>query len=181
MPKLTDQSYPALTIPLAVPLQNSVNNVTTLDVIGQKTDTEVGNSVYSLLYRLDVDHHAATNVYPSLAAGAQIISAAADWAYGISTDIVPAAGGIATDFRLRFLILEACSDDGVFQLELTYGNADIIFLTMRYAVIGGFFGNQILQMLSSVLIPGGSRVRGRLASSDGLANQCTQRLSIAYR
>ena len=88
---------------------------------------------------------------------------------------------VAFDFRVQFVQLEACNKDGVFQLELSYGAADTVFNTVRYAQAGGFFGNVSLFLMSSPLIPANSRIRARLASSDGLANQCTQRLSIAYR
>jgi hypothetical protein len=177
---LSPESYPPLTIPMAVPLQNSVNNVTMADVIGQKTDTELGNSIYSLLYRLDVDNHFPMSVWPTLAVGSPVVSAHAVWTYGAMTEIMP-AGTVVFPFRIRFVHIEAIDKDGVFQLEMCYGGADTVFHTVRYAQSGGFFGNMHLSLLSSSLIPANSRIRMRLASSDGLANQCTQRISVAYR
>jgi len=177
---ISSQSYPPLTIPLAVPAQNSVNNVTTNDVIGNKTDTILGDSIYSMLQLLSADHKQPMDVWPTLAAGIPVVSSAANWTYGIVTEIIP-AGTIATPFNIHAIVPETCSDDGVFQLALYYGAADTLFMTVRYAIVGGFFGNTFIWTRSSPLIPANSRIRAALASSDGFANQCTQSLSLAYR
>lgn len=177
----TSQSFPPIALPIPpVPAPDSAADVNIADVIGNKLDTAAGSSLYALLKRIDLDHHNEIQCYPSLADGAQVVSANANWAYGAYAQIVPVATIVAADFNIHYVTIEACNKDGRFQLELYYGAADTVFATVRYSVIGGFFGNTVVTALSSPPIPAGSRIRARLASDDGLANQCTQRISLAY-
>jgi hypothetical protein len=45
--------------------QNSSNNNNIKDIIGNKNDTIVGNSLYSLFYKTNKYFHSAANTYPN--------------------------------------------------------------------------------------------------------------------
>ena len=177
---LSSQAYPALTIPLAVPGADSANNVTTNDVVGQKTDTVAGNSLYSLAHRAEHDRHNRLGVFPTLAAGSALVSSAANWTYGLITELMAAAAAPAGDYHITRVVVEATNKAGVFELALYYGAADTLFATVRYAVVTALASVALVLPLTGPVIAGGSRIRAQLASSDGLANQATQALSLGW-
>lgn len=121
---------------------------------------------------------AERKVYPTLAAGATVISAAANWTYGAYAVIVP-ADTLTNDFQISGISVESCSDNAVYQLELYKGVGTDVVTGVRFAVEGGFFGNQVY-IVGSEIVDGGSQVRARLASSDGALNQGTITISIIY-
>lgn len=174
---LTDQAIAQLA-DLTVPAQNSAANATMRDVIGNKTDNSLGNSIYSVVNCLRHHFFTESKVYPTLAVGATVVSAAANWAYGAYATIVPAAT-ITVNFHVHDIAIETCDKNAVFQLELYKGAADDVIAGVRFAVIGGFWGNS-LYALSSERVAANERVRIRLASSDGALNQATMTLSIGY-
>lgn len=91
------------------------------------------------------------------------------------------ANAITEDFIVQTFTIESCNNDGVFELEFYYGASDIIFASYRFAVNGGFFGVPApTPRVSSPVIPANSRIRAKIASSDGLANQATLTISIGY-
>ena len=117
-------------------------------------------------------------VYPSLAAGATVVSANANWAYGAYATVIP-INTITNAFHVVAVSIESCDRNAVFQLELYKGAADDIITAVRFAVEGGFFGNQ-LYVLGSEEIEANSLVRARLASSNGLALIATIAISVVY-
>lgn len=117
-------------------------------------------------------------VYPTLAAGATVVSANANWAYGEYAVVVPAST-IDTHFQINGISIESCTDNAIFQLELYKGAADDVVTAVRFAVEGGFFGNQVY-IVGSEIIDANLQVRARLASSDGLLNQATITISVIY-
>jgi len=177
---LSPESYPALTIPLAAPGADSANNVTTNDVVGNKTDTIAGNSLYSLLHRAEHDRHNMMGVFPTQAAGSALVSNNANWTYGGITEIMAAASAPAGDYHITRVVVEATNKAGVFELALYYGAADTLFATVRYAVITALASAGIVLPITGPVITGGSRIRAQLASSDGFANQATQAISLGW-
>ena len=117
-------------------------------------------------------------VYPSLAAGATVVSANADWTYGAYATVV-AAGVITVRYHIVNVSIESCNRNAVFQLQLYKGAADDVVATVRFAVSGGFFGNQLYQT-NSEPIEASSQLRARLASSNGLAEIATITISVGY-
>jgi hypothetical protein len=117
-------------------------------------------------------------VYPTLAAGATVVSSTANWTYGAYAEVVPAST-ITTDFRITGIAVESCNRDAVFELQLYKGATDVIVSSIRFSVNGGFFGNQVY-LITSTLIDANARVRARLASSNGAAEQATITASIMY-
>lgn len=163
---------------MPVPTADSTANANMADVIGNKTDTHEGNSIYS---RLDEVYDNLNNerlCYPSLANGVSVVSANADWTYGNYATVVPVST-ITNDFHIIAVSIEACDRDAVFQLELYKGAADDVVQAVRFAVNGGFFGNQIY-VLGSEEVEANSQIRARLASSNGAAQIATIAISIVY-
>jgi hypothetical protein len=119
-----------------------------------------------------------TQVYPSLGAGTAVLSSNADWTYGAYATVV-AAGVITDHFHPTHVNIEACDENAIFQLQLYKGAADAVICTVRFAISGGFFGNQVYMVISAP-VEGGSQVRARLASSNGAAAQATIAMSICY-
>lgn len=162
----------------SIPAVNSTANTTMADVIGSKTDTHDGNSLYSRADALYDSIHVERNVYPTLAAGATVISGDTNWALGAYATVI--AGSVITnDFHIMAVSIESCNKDGVFELNLYKGAGDDTVTAIRFAIEGGFYGNQVY-VIGSEEVAANSQIRARLASSDGQANQATITLSIIY-
>jgi len=109
---------------LKVPLQNSVNNIDERDVIGNKTDDELGNSLFSKLYILERHIHSPAKVYPTLA-GATVINKVNSSAWGLDalpTEIIP-VNTITVPFDIHFMNLESTSANDQYELLLFKGLA----------------------------------------------------------
>jgi len=161
-----------------VPVADSANNVNWGDVIGSKLDTHDGHSIYSNVDAILDSIASERQVYPSLAAGATVVSAGANWTYGAYATVVPATT-IANDFHILGLSIESCDKNDVFQLELYKGGADDIVAAVRFAVSGGFFGNQVY-IIGSEHIEAEAQIRARLACSAGGAGAGTITMSVVY-
>ena len=121
---------------------------------------------------------AARKVYPSLTAGASISSANTDWVYGNYATIVPTIT-ITQDFHILGVSIESCDRDGIIQLELYKGAGDEIVTAVRFALDGGFYGNQVY-VVGSGLIDANSQVRARIAFSAGTTFVATITISLIY-
>jgi len=117
-------------------------------------------------------------VYPTLAAGATVVSANTDWTYGVYATVVPAST-ITSAFHVLAVSIESCDQNATLQLELYKGAADDIIQAIRFNVTGGFFGNQVY-VIGSKEVDANARVRARLASSNGTAAIATITMSIVY-
>lgn len=160
----------------AVPAADSTDNYSWGDVIGNKTDTWEGDSLYSLARAAANRFHAETLVYPTLANGAAVVSVAALWTWSGYFTIVP-ANAIAVDFHLLAVQIESCDQNGVFEFELYSGPTDDLIAAFRLVVFGGFFGN-VRYPLSSEPTMANSQIRARVAGGNGLITNLT--MSIEY-
>jgi len=107
---------------LNIPLKNSVNNIKETDVIGNKTDDVLGNSIYSKLYILEKHIHSPAKVYPTLAL-ATIINKVNSSAWGLDatfTQIIP-LNTITVPFDIHFINLETISSNDQYELLLFEG------------------------------------------------------------
>ncbi len=88
----------------AVPSKNSVDNVDTADVTGNKTDDHDGNSIMSFVHRIDEHLHKASEVYPdhTAAAIAEVVSHADAITQGVATEIIP-LNAIDDSYDVHFL------------------------------------------------------------------------------
>ena len=142
-------------------------------------DAVSGSLAYRVLRMYD-DNYSPVSVYPTLAAGAALVSTAANWTLAAAAEIMPAVDAPATDFLLHAVVIESMSKDGVFELVLYYGAGDTECARVRFSQNGGFFGYCVLKT-PSVLIPADSRIYGSLACSVGGAGAATATVSIIYR
>lgn len=161
-----------------VSAQNSTANAVTADVIGNKTDDNTGDSLYARVDELYDQFQEERFVYPTLADGAAIVSANTDWTFGAYAEVVP-ANTIANPFHVMIVSIEACDRDAVFELQLYQSAADEVVTSIRFAVDGGFYGNQVYD-IKSAEIPANARVRARVASSNGTAQVATIAISVVY-
>jgi hypothetical protein len=121
-----------------------------------------------------------SKVWPTLLAGATVQShAATDWAYGTIAVIVP-ANQIASRFHIHNISVESCDKNGVFQLALYRGATENLIATVRFSVIGGFWGNSVY-VIASEVCAANDQIRAKLAYSDvSVSGQATMTLSVCY-
>ena len=139
----------------------------------------VANSLAYRLLRMYDDNYQPVSVYPTLASGAEVISAAEDWVLGSLATVVPASE-ITSDFLIHIVTVETMSKDGVFELVLYSGAGDAEVARVRFSFINGFYGNSVFKV-PSALVAANSRIRAALACSDGAMGAATATISIAYR
>jgi hypothetical protein len=139
----------------------------------------VANSLGDLVQSLYNANYTQGRVYPTLAAGATIVSANADWTLGALATIIPAST-VAVPFHISSVVVETCNQNAIFELAIYQGAGDTLVSTIRFAVTGGFFGNTVY-LIPSVKLAANVRIRAALASSDGAANQATITASLVYR
>jgi hypothetical protein len=163
---------------LTVPTADSAANTTLRDVVGNKTDTVAGDSLYALTLDVYENMNRQVYVYPTLAAGATVLSGTADWSYGAYAEVVPAST-ITNDYHIRSVQIETCDENAIFQLELYSGAGDTLVSAVRFSVAGGFFGNSVY-VIGSAHVAANSRLRARIASSNGTAAQATTTVSVSY-
>ena len=161
-----------------VPAWNGTDNIFMRDVVGNKLDNTLGDSMMSRVRNIWNLNNMTRSVYPNCAAGIPIVSANANWAFGGYATIV-AAGALVNPYHVHSISLESVSHDGAYQLELYHGAGDILATAIRFAQLGGFFGNAVYNTGSASIL-GGERLRARIAYSAGLANIATVVLSISY-
>jgi hypothetical protein len=143
------------------------------------TSESVTNSLGDLVQSLYNANYTQGRVYPTLAAGATIVSANADWTLGALATIIPAST-VAVPFHISSVVVETCNQNAIFELAIYQGAGDTLVSTIRFAVTGGFFGNTVY-LIPSVKLAANVRIRAALASSDGAANQATITASLVYR
>jgi len=142
------------------------------------TGDMVTGSLADIINDISLHSQARGLVYPTLAAGATVVSSNTDWVLGALATVVPAST-IGVDFHPHDISVESCDRDAVFELVLYYGGGDTEFCRKRFAISGGFFGNVQIP-LTSLKIPADSRIRAALASSNGTAQVATITMSITY-
>jgi len=146
-----------------------------LDSTGESVDNSLGDLTQSLYNA----NYTEGRVYPTLAAGATVVSANANWTLGALATVVPASQ-ITVAYHVSSVIIETCDRNAVFELALYHGAGSALVSTVRFAVTGGFFGNSVY-LVPSIKIPANDRIQAALASSDGANFVATITISIVYR
>jgi len=141
-------------------------------------DAVAGSLAYRILRMYD-DMNQPIFVYPTLAAGATIVSAAVNWTLGAVAEVVP-VNTITSNFLIQNVAVETMSKNGVFELVIYSGAGDDEVARIRFSVVGGFFGNTVYRV-PGALIAANSRIRAALACSDGGAGAATATISVSYR
>jgi hypothetical protein len=164
-------------VSLAVPSVDSANNASINDVTGNKNDTHNGTSTRAIAHKLDEHAHGAQKVYPTLADGITLTTAAGDWGLGTVTQIVPAST-IGSDFDIHEVVIEDVDTQGkTYELVLYAGAGDTEIGRTRFAASANKGGvpNATIQ---TDLVVADSRIRAALAIQDGGSK--TAVVSIRY-
>jgi hypothetical protein len=161
-----------------VPAQNSADNLTASDVIGNKTDTHVGNSLYSHAETIDDHVHSASKVYPTLADGVTVTATTAGttWTLGALVEIVPAST-ITVDFDIHHVSIEALSANSVYELVLYAGAGDTEIGRVRFTKNAVMDGTMNIPMQTPI-IAANSRIRAAIATTND--NGETADISLFY-
>jgi hypothetical protein len=115
----------------AVPQVDSAENETSHDVIGNKSDTVAGDSLYALLLQLLAEHeilsdhiHSAPNAYPRGAGAVLVAKSAGEWAAvpDTKTEIIP-ANTITSPFDSHWISVNSITANGEYELYLYSGAA----------------------------------------------------------
>lgn len=166
--------------PKKVPVvsQDSENNTYMQEVIGNKTDTYSGTSLFSNIKLIQEHLHSASNVYPTLADGITVTSSASEWTLGEFVEIIPAST-ISTDFDIHNVEVSAISDNDVYELVIYKGalSSEVEVGRVRFSKSTNQEGttNQPFQTL---LIGANSRVSAKVACAAGSSHTVT--ISLRY-
>jgi len=158
-----------------------VNNPTDISVIetniGNNDDDHNGLTLFGR-HQQQIEHiHSAQKVYPTLADGVALATAAGDWALGTITEIVP-IDTIVNEFDIHEVLVEDVNtQDKTYELVLYYGADDIECGRTRFAA-GSLKGGVPAVAMQTILIPANSRIRGQLAIEDGGSK--TAKVSLRY-
>ena len=134
--------------------------------VGNNDDNHDGASLFGRLRELIEHVHTAQKVYPTLADGVTLTTAAGDWALGTITEIIP-ANTITAEFDIHEVLVEDVNtQDKTYELVLYYGDSDTECVKVRFAATSNK-GGVPAQFAMTPLIPANSRIRGQLAIEDG--------------
>lgn len=161
-----------------VPSKNSVNNAVMAEVVGQKTDDESGNSLYSLLHTNFEHFHSASKVYPTLANGITVTGAVGAWGLGAFVVIVP-ANTISSKFDIHHINVSAYNANDTFELVLYSGadGAEVEIGRVRFTRVSNV-GSPPHIPFQSNLVSANSQIKAKIASQAGTSNTAT--VSIMY-
>ena len=157
--------------------QDSTANSTINDVIGNKTDTHDGDSLYARAHIVEEHMHKAANTFPTLADGEVVIGAANAWALGNFKEIAP-ANAIDEDFDIHFIVVEGASVADVFEIILYAATVEIGRARVAFIDIANS------QTLPSVpfqceIQPANTQIQAKIANKTGAsAGQIT--ISLHY-
>ena len=144
---------------------------------GVALGTPVAGSLAAYIASLYSANYSEGRCYPTLAAGAPIVSGIT-WAPSAAFAPIVPINTIAVPYHISAVVIEACDKDGSFELAIYYGAGHTLMSTIRFAYLGGFFGNSVF-LAPSILLPANTQIDGKLATSGGVA--ATIAMSIIYR
>lgn len=145
--------------------------------VGNNDDDHNGLTLFGRLEQAIEHIHSAQEVYPTLADGVTLTTAAGDWGLGTITEIVP-INTITDEFDIHEVLVEDVNiQDKTYELVLYYGADDTECGRTRFAATSNKGGVPAVAM-QTVLIPANSRIRGQLAIQDGGSK--TAKMSLRY-
>jgi len=161
---------------IPVPSQDSADNTYLQDVLGNKTDTEAGNSVYAYTKGTYEHLHAASKVYPTLAAGVTV-TAGNSWVLGDFIEIVPAST-ITTNFMIHHICVESLSANDTYELVIYKGaeSSEIEIGRVRFSKNANQEGTDNQPILTT-LVAANERISAKIATASGSS---TATISVFY-
>ncbi len=148
-----------------VPKQNGIGNNTINDVIGNKSDTHDGNSIYSKLEILDDHIHKPALVYPTLADGVTVTSSASAWTLGSFVEIIPVST-ITEDFDIHYVMIESFSGDDVYELVLYAATVEIGRVRFTRSIV---FQATLDPPFQCAIQSANTQIQAKLACAGGLS------------
>jgi hypothetical protein len=144
-----------------------------LDSTGDLVAGSLGDVVTDLLGAVNI----YVGVYPTAAVGATVSSGTGAWVEGAYFPVVP-VGTITNPFHIHGVCIETCTlAAGTFELSLYSGVGHTEVARMRFAIVGGFFGN-VVDLVTGVRIAANSQIDAKLRCSVGTPDTLT--ISIRY-
>ncbi len=145
--------------------------------IGENGDNHDGASLFGRLRELIEHVHTTQKVYPTLADGVILTTAAGDWALGTITEIIP-VNAITTEFDIHEILVEDVNtQDKTYEIILYYGNSDTECARIRFAATSNK-GGVPAQFVMTPIIPANSKMRAQLAIEGGGSK--TAKISLRY-
>lgn len=125
-----------------------------------------------------IEHiHSAQRVYPTLADGVTLTTAAGDWALGNFTEIIPAAAITSKFDIMEILVEDVDKTDKTYELVLYHSTGDVECGRARFAAASNKGGVPTVSIQTGI-IPANSRVRAKLAIENGGSK--IAKISIRY-
>ena len=146
----------------APPAADSAANSTFVDVIGSKSDTHDGDSIYAHVETLNDHVHKASKVYPTLAGGT-VVTAGAAWTLGAFAEVVPAST-IGTDFDIHHICIEALSAVEVYEIVLYAATTEIG--RVRVVKTANLEGTQNIP-IQTPIIAADTQIQAKVATAGG--------------
>ena len=143
---------------------------------GKITDAHNISSHFGILDKLEEHSHSASKVYPTLSNGIVLTTGTPAWTLGSFIQIVPVST-ILNDFDIHFISIENISAVGVYEIVLYYGDTDIECGRVRFTKTAVMDTTMNIKMMTNI-IPSGSKIRAKIASSTGNADTVT--ISLLY-
>lgn len=159
-----------------VPTADSANNNDLRDVVGSKSDSHAGNSLYAKSEVLEEHIHSISKVYPTGEAGVTVTASATAWTLGSFAEIIPAST-VGESFDIHFIDVEGISADATYELALYGGETEIGRIRFTAATIANatFFTSFPCQ---TPLLAANTQIQAKLMSSTAVADTMT--ISLFY-
>ena len=161
------------------PTADSAANGSFRDVIGSKSDTHSGTSIFALVKQLKEHAHAVASVLPTMADGVVVTAADTDWTGLGAFAVVAAANAITSDFDIHYISVENISANGVYELSLWSGAdaAEVLIGTVRL-VQNAVQDSTVNIPFMTPLIAANTQIKAKLASDNAAADTVT--ISLGY-
>jgi len=148
------------------PAADSADNDNYRDVIGNKTDTLAGNSLVSILRRVEGRLNNASKVYPTLANGVVVTADNVAWTLGAAVEVVP-INTITEDFLIYLIKVEAVSLTDTYEVVLYSDAAGTIEIARFRTTRNTLFPEAGDIIISSEIIAANSTITARVANALG--------------
>ena len=160
-----------------VPTADSTDNTVMADVLGNKTDTHSGNSVYALLNKSSEHIHSRQYVYPTLADAITITTSASNWTFGAWTEVIPVST-ITSDFDIHWVVISDISANDEFEIQIGSGagGSEAVVASTNF-VRDTVQAQQGAQPVVMAIVAANTRIAVRLACKSGTSKTCNVKVN----
>lgn len=143
--------------------------------VGSYDDDHVDRTMYGDVNQLKEHVHSTSKCFPTLIPGILVTAGNPAWTLGDFSNILSTSYA-TDDYDIHYLNIETLSSNATYELVLYYGPADTECSRLRFTRVNNNEAQNGVFMVTP-LIPSGSQLRAKLASSVGAA---TCNISIMY-